>query len=237
MEMGNGWMEMSVLVLISPGYSDSRENQKNKMNRNLHFLPKMIRLQNYLLRGRTIKVYLPVVVLMVMMTGYTLQENLYFTDSGYIKFTSDAPLEFIQASSNELAGILNINDLSFSFTVPMASFQGFNSALQRVHFNENYMESEKFPNSTFKGKIIEEIDFTSAGTYHIRAKGLLNVHGIDHDRIIRCTIQVESGRISVESSFTVSLDDHKIKIPSIVQQKIAEVIDVSIRFEMKPMDQ
>ena len=206
------------------------------MNRSLNFLPKKIRLQKLLSRVRSVKVYIPV-VLIVMMTGYTRQENLYFTDSGHIKFSSDAPLEFIQASSNELAGILNINDLSFSFTVPMLSFEGFNSTLQRIHFNENYMESERFLNSTFKGKIIEEVDFILPGTYHIRAKGLLNVHGIDNDRIIRCTIQVETGRITVETSFTVPLDEHKIKIPSIVQQKIAEVIDVNIRFEMKPMDQ
>lgn len=206
------------------------------MNRSLNFLPKKIRLQKLLSWVRSVKVYIPV-VLIVMMTGYTRQENLYFTDSGHIKFSSNAPLEFIQASSNELAGILNINDLSFSFTVPMVSFEGFNSTLQRIHFNENYMESEKFLNSTFKGKIIEEVDFILPGTYHIRAKGLLNVHGIDNDRIIRCTIQVETGRITVETSFTVPLDEHKIKIPSIVQQKIAEVIDVNIRFEMKPMDQ
>jgi hypothetical protein len=201
-----------------------------------NIIKKMIRLENLVSTSMPIKVYIPV-VLMLMMTGYTRQENLYFTDSGHAKFTSDAPLEFIQASSNELAGILNINDLTFSFTVPMVSFQGFNSALQRTHFNENYIESEKFPNSTFKGKVIEEIDFTSPGTYHIRAKGLLNVHGIENDRIMRCTLRVESGRITVESNFTVLLDEHKIKIPSIVQQKIAEVIDVTIRFEMKPMDQ
>jgi hypothetical protein len=173
---------------------------------------------------------------MLIIYGYTLQENLFFTDSGHVEFSSDAPLEYIQASSNELAGILNIYDLTFSFTVSMVSFQGFNSALQRTHFNENYMESEKFPNSTFKGKIIEEIDFTSAGTYHIRAKGLLNVHGIDSDRIIRCKLQVGPGRISVESNFKVPLDEHSIKIPSIVQQKIAEVIDVVIKVDMKPME-
>jgi hypothetical protein len=177
------------------------------------------------------------VILMAILSGYTPQDNLFFTDTGHVEFSSDAPLEYIQASSDELAGILNINDLSFSFTIPMVSFQGFNSALQRTHFNENYIESEKYPNSTFNGKIIEKIDFSSPGTYNIRAKGLLNVHGIDNDKIIRCIIQVETGKISVESSFTVPLDEHKIKIPSIVQQKIAEVIDVDIRFEMKPMDQ
>jgi hypothetical protein len=177
------------------------------------------------------------VTLLLMSTGFTQQENLFFTDSGYVNFSSDAPLEYIEASSNELAGILNIHDLTFSFTVPIVSFQGFNSALQRTHFNENYMESEKFPNATFKGKIVEEIDLTTEGTYQIRAKGNINVHGIDHDRIIRCTLQVKSDRIIVESSFKVPLDEHSIKIPSIVQQKIAEVIDVSIRFEMGPMNQ
>ena len=171
-----------------------------------------------------------------ILTGLSLQNNLYFTDSGHVEFNSDAPLEYIQAASDELAGILNIDDHSFSFSVPMISFQGFNSALQRTHFNENYLESEKFPNSTFMGKIIEEVDFNSPGIHSIRAKGTLSIHGIEQDRIIRCNIQVEADRIIVESEFTVPLEDHEIKIPSIVQQKIADVIDVSIRFNMQAMN-
>ncbi len=178
-----------------------------------------------------------ILVLVLGIATISAQEsNLYFTDSGHVKFTSDAPLEFIEASTDELAGILNIDDLSFSFTVPMVSFQGFNSALQRTHFNENYIESEKYPSSTFQGKIIEQVDFATAGTYKIRAKGILNVHGIGKDRIIRCTILVGSDKLSVESNFSVPLEEHQIKIPSIVQQKIAEVIEVSIRFDMKPID-
>jgi hypothetical protein len=206
------------------------------MSANLNILPKRIRWQILRLTTRFVTMCMPL-FLLALLTGYTLQDNLYYTGSGHIKFTSDAPLEFIQAESNELAGILNIDDLSFSFTVPMVSFLGLNSALQRTHFNENYIESEKFQNSTFKGKIIEQVDFNSRGTYQIRAKGLLNIHGIDVDRIIRCTMQVENGRITVKSNFSVPLEEHKIKIPSIVQQKIAEVIDVSIQFELKPMDQ
>lgn len=206
------------------------------MNRNLNFLPPMILFQKIFSWISPIHVFIPI-VLLVLLSGYTRQEKLFFTDSGHVKFTSDAPLEFIQASSDALAGVLNLDDLSFSFTVPMVSFQGFNSALQRTHFNENYMESEKYQHSTFQGKIIEEIDLTSPGSYQIRAKGNLNVHGIENDRIIRCTIQVEAGRINVKSRFPVHLEEHKIKIPSIVQQKIAEVIDVSLSFEMKLMDE
>jgi hypothetical protein len=171
-----------------------------------------------------------------ILTGFTQQPHLYFTDTGEVKFISDAPLELIEASSDQLAGILNIEDRSFSFTIPMVSFQGFNSALQRTHFNENYIESEKYPNSTFNGKIIEDVDFMSPGMRFIRAKGLLNIHGIDKDRIIRCTIHITPGRISVESNFTIPLEDHEIKIPSIVQQKIAEEIEVGISFSMEPLD-
>ncbi len=176
-------------------------------------------------------------IFLAVSTGFTQASDLYFTDSGHVRFTSDAPLEYIQASSNELAGILSVNDLSFSFSVPIVSFQGFNSALQRTHFNENYLESEKFPRSTFKGKIIEEVDFNLPGTVSIRAKGILNVHGIERDRIIRCTMQIEGGRIMVETNFTVPLEEHEIKIPSIVQQKIAEIIEVSIHFELQALDQ
>ena len=104
------------------------------MSRSLNLIPKKNRMQKHLSWLMAMKVSL-FAVLMVIMSGYKQQENLFFTDSGHVEFSSDAPLEYIQASSNELAGILNINDLSFSFTVSMVSFQGFNSALQRTHFN------------------------------------------------------------------------------------------------------
>jgi hypothetical protein len=161
-------------------------------------------------------------------------QNLYFTNSGKVDFTSDAPLELIKASSGKLAGILNADDRSFSFSIPMTSFEGFNSSLQRTHFNENYMESEKFPNSTFNGKVIEDVNFLQAGTLRVRAKGQLTIHGITQDRIIRCNVVVSDEEIRVNADFTVPLEDHEITIPSVVQQKIAEIIDVNIRFTLTP---
>jgi hypothetical protein len=176
------------------------------------------------------------VLILFSTVSFSQSGNLFFTDAGKVEFESDAPLEVIKASSEKLAGILNLDDRSFTFSIPMRSFVGFNSSLQQTHFNENYMESEKFPNSTFNGKIIEEVDFTQAGTIRIRAKGKLLIHGIVQDRIIRCDVTIGSSRIEVSSEFTVPLDDHNITIPSIVQQKIAEVIDVSISFSLKPMN-
>lgn len=183
----------------------------------------------------------PGVIILFMSLAFSPEINgqqdktLYFTNSGRVNFTSDAPLEVIKASSSKLAGVLNLTDRSFAFSIPMRSFEGFNSALQRTHFNENYLETEKYPKARFNGKIIEEIDLSSPGTVQVRAKGKLLIHGLEEDRIIRCMMNIKPGKIDVRSEFTVPLEDHDIAIPSIVQQKIAEIIDVRIQFTLEEM--
>ena len=159
--------------------------------------------------------------------------NLYSTRDGRVYFLSDAPLEMISASSERLIGVLNIQDRQFSFSIPVNTFEGFNSSLQRTHFNEDYLETDIHPQATFKGKIIEEVDLGMGGQYRIRAKGKLDIHGLSVDRIIRCDLRVSSGTIEVKAEFTVFLDDHNIKIPSILNQKIAEEIQVSIECVMR----
>ena len=170
-----------------------------------------------------------------LMHTVTSQDNLYFTENGSIDFTSDAPLELITAASGQLAGILKLDDRTFSFSIPMSSFEGFNSSLQRTHFNENYLETEKYPKSTFNGKIIEEVDFSQTGEIRVRAKGKMKIHGVELDRIIRCALNISAAKISITSSFTVLLEDHDIKVPSIVQQKIAEEIQVEMEATITPM--
>lgn len=176
------------------------------------------------------------IVIFVLLSGRNeAQDNRYFTDKGSIAFTSDAPLEVIKASSGKLYGILDLGNRAFAFSIEMNSFQGFNSSLQRTHFNENYLETEKYPKSTFIGKIIEEVDFNKMGTVKVRAKGKLLIHGVEQDRIIRCELDISKDLIDISSDFTVMLADHDIKIPSIVQQKIAEEIDVRMRATIVPM--
>jgi hypothetical protein len=156
--------------------------------------------------------------------------NLYICINGNVNFISDAPMELIKASNNNLAGVLNITDRSFSFQIPVKGFEGFNSSLQKTHFNEDYMETEQYSYSTFKGRIIEETDISVPGQYRIRAKGKLSIHGVEIDRIIRCDLTVTPGKIDVASDFTVFIADHNISIPSILNQKIATEIKVSVRF-------
>lgn len=160
----------------------------------------------------------------------------YICRDGHISFISDAPLELIKAANNKLTGVLNVSDRSFSFRVPIKEFEGFNSSLQRVHFNEDYMETELYPNSTFKGKIIEEVDLTIPGEYKIRAKGKLSIHGVEIDRIIRCDLKSENNQINVHAAFTVFIADHNISIPSILNQKIAREIRVDVIFTLYPSE-
>jgi len=163
----------------------------------------------------------------VVLPGYS-QENIFQVTKGKIAFKSDAPLELIEASSNDLKGLINFTSGSFAFSVSINSFQGFNSSLQREHFNENYMESEKFPKATFTGKIIESIDLANSGEVTIRAKGKLNIHGIEQERIIRSTLNIQNNKLTIKSNFSVLLQEHNITIPKVVQQKIAEEIYVTI---------
>lgn len=159
--------------------------------------------------------------------------TVFGTRNGKVYFLSNAPLEMISATSRSLIGVLNIEDRRFSFSIPVNTFEGFNSSLQQTHFNEDYLETDTYPQATFKGKIIEEVDLGMVGQYRIRAKGKLDIHGLDYDRIIRCDVRVEPDQIIVKAIFTVFLDNHDIKIPSIVNQKIAEEIQVELDFVMK----
>lgn len=162
------------------------------------------------------------------------QETIYSGKEGTVKFESNAPLEVIIANSKQLTGLINTEKRTFVFKVKTSSFQGFKNSMQEEHFNESYMESDKFPTSEFKGKIIEETDFRVPGTYQVRVKGLLTVHGVEKERIIKAKVTVKNKQISIESDFDVLLADHEIKIPKIVEMKIAETIRVNININMQP---
>ena len=158
-------------------------------------------------------------------------DHLYFVEQSKVLFHSDAPLEKIEAQSIKLKGAIDIRKNTFAFSIGIESFYGFNSALQREHFNENYMESRLFPEATFTGKIIEDVDLSKTGEYIVRAKGMLDVHGAQKERIIKCKVVSEKDIIFTNSYFTILLADHDISIPWVVHQNIAEEIQVFIDAE------
>lgn len=158
--------------------------------------------------------------------------EVYLTQNGQIYFKSDAPLEVIEANSNELKGAIDISQRTFAFTVNVETFEGFNSPLQKEHFNENYLESDDFKTASFLGKIIEKTDLTKTGDYILRAKGKLKIHGVEQERIIKSKVTVKDGKLMIESNFTILLKEHDIAIPKIVYQKIAEEIQVTVKAEL-----
>jgi len=157
---------------------------------------------------------------------------VYKVSKGSIAFNSDAPMELIKASSNELAGLFDASTKKFAFRVKVSSFEGFNTALQKEHFNENYMESNSFPYASFEGKVIEDIDYSKPGVYNVRAKGNFTVHGVPQERIIKVEITAKQQAVSVRSGFTVLLADHNITIPKVVHEKLASEIKVDIKAEL-----
>jgi len=156
-------------------------------------------------------------------------QQKFSTTKGEVSFASKAELELIQARSTETQGLIDPANNQFAFSVAIQSFRGFNSDLQRQHFNDNYMESATYARATFAGKIIEQINFDKDSTYTVRAKGDLEIHGQKQSRIIRSKVTIRNKTLTVESDFTVPLADHNISIPKIVNQKIASEIEVSFR--------
>ena len=168
-------------------------------------------------------------LMMVIIFAFQMQGQVYYaTDNGEIKFLSDAPLEVIRATSKNLKGIIDKEKNTFAFSIAISSFEGFNSPLQREHFNENYLESNSFPEATFTGKIIEKNALNQRGEITIRAKGKLTIHGVTEERIIKCKLIITEDSIEVLSFFTIFLEDHKIIIPKIVFQKISHEIQVHL---------
>ena len=145
-----------------------------------------------------------------------------------VSFVSEAPLERITAANEGVKGLLDRSARTFAVQVPIAAFAGFNAPLQREHFSENYLVSSTWPNATFTGRIIETVDLLQPGIHTVRAKGTLSIRGTPQERIIPCTVEVSAEAIRVRSSFDVLLADHGIRIPRVVQQKIAALVRVEL---------
>ncbi|MBS1681950.1 MAG: YceI family protein [Bacteroidetes bacterium] len=164
-----------------------------------------------------------------VLVGFAVHAQKKFSATeGEISFTSNAKLELINAKSKKIQGIVDPANSQFAFIVKIQSFEGFNSNLQREHFNEKYMESDRFYDATFAGKIIDPLDFTKDGVYEVRAKGNLVIHGKKQMRIIPSKVQISKGVMTINSNFNVPLADHDIQIPQIVSEKIATEIIVNL---------
>lgn len=155
----------------------------------------------------------------------------YVSTQSTVSFYSKAPVEDIEAKSNKGKSIIDLSTNEIVFSIPITSFQ-FEKSLMQEHFNEKYMESDKYPQAIYKGKI-EGFDIKKNGVQKVKAKGKLTIHEVEQSIETEGEMIISTGKITLNHSFKVVLKDHKIKIPKLLWQNIAEVVDVNITFDYK----
>ena len=169
----------------------------------------------------------------ILFNHKVLAQGVYSTSAGNTRFSSETPLENINAENKKSQVILNTATSEIAIRMNMKDFV-FPNKLMQEHFNENYIESDKYPTATFSGKIDKAPDYTRDGQYDISATGKFTVHGVTKERTINGKVKVESGKITISSDFEVPLTDHRIEVPQVVFVKIAQVISVKTQYALSP---
>lgn len=160
------------------------------------------------------------------------QAQQYVLSEGVITFFSEATLENIKAENKHTTSAFDVTTGEIAFAVPNNQFQ-FEKKLMQQHFNEKYMESEKYPRSTFSGKL-EGFDVSKSGEQRVKAVGKLFIHGVTQSVEIPGVLEVSTQGVSMKSTFMIKLADYKIKIPQILWQNIAEQVEVTVDLVYKP---
>jgi polyisoprenoid-binding protein YceI len=167
-----------------------------------------------------------ILLLTLLVIGFQSRAQLFMTTNGEVSIFSKTPMENIDAVNKSVSSIINTATNEVAVQMRITSFV-FPNKLMQEHFNENYLESEKFPSATFKGKIKETVDLTVAGTYPITASGSATIHGVTRPIELKGSIVSNGTNLALTCAFDVKLVDYKVDIPKIVFAKIAEVIKVS----------
>lgn len=178
------------------------------------------------------------VLLLIFFLNIVLALNAqkYMTKNGYIGFFSHTSMEDIKGDNNQVVGAIDISTGEMVFQAVIKSFH-FDRALMEEHFNENYMESDKIPKSSFKGKItnLSSVDFSKNGTYDITVEGDLTIHDVTNKISTTGTIEVVSGGINANAKFNIVPEDYKISIPGVVRDKINKNLEVTVAMKYAPL--
>jgi polyisoprenoid-binding protein YceI len=170
-------------------------------------------------------------VVLIFVFGYAHSQK-FSSEKSSVSFYSHAAIEDITAKNEKSVGIFNTATGEIVFSIPISEFK-FAKSLMQEHFNEKYMDTEKFPKANFKGKITG-FDPVASGVQQAKAVGKLNIHGVERDVEIPGTIEKSGEKLLLKSKFIVKLEDYKIDRPQLLWQNIAEQVEVTIDFVFKP---
>lgn len=164
-------------------------------------------------------------------------QSRFFTKSGVISFKAGTAVEDIDGLNKSVTSIFDVSTGQIEFALLVKGFE-FKRGLMQEHFNENYMESEKFPKAVFKGKSdkISTIDFKKDGSYPTIVKGTLDMHGIKKEVEVTGVINVQKGVATSVADFKILLSDYNIQIPGTVKDKISPTVEIHSECTYKPMN-
>jgi polyisoprenoid-binding protein YceI len=149
--------------------------------------------------------------------------------NSHIWFYSSTPLETIEAHNRQAVSILDPATGSLVFNLLIKSFE-FKIALMQEHFNENYMESDKYPKSTFNGKIVNNsaVNYKADGVYQVQVSGDLTIHNVTRPITTNGTVEVKGNAVNAKAVFKVKPSEYGISIPSVVENKIAKDVEITV---------
>lgn len=162
-----------------------------------------------------------------------LSAQIYIAKTCEISFSAPTPIEDIAGVNKVAKPLLNTATGDLQMKIPMTSFI-FEKPLMQEHFNENYVESEKFPYAIFKGKLNEKIDFSKDGEYKTTATGKLTIHGVEKERTIEGVIIIKGGEITMNSTFKITFAEHDIVIPALYSGVIPPDATVKYTAQLEP---
>jgi hypothetical protein len=161
----------------------------------------------------------------------------FMTKTGQVSFFSSTPVENIEARTQQGNCVLDTQTGDLVFTVLLKGFQ-FEKALMQEHFNEKYVESDKYPKATFKGKIadLSKVNFARDGKYPVNVSGEMNLHGVTRSASAEGSIEVKGGKLILSSKFPLSPEDYQISIPGPVREKIAKTLTITVSATLDPLN-
>lgn len=175
-----------------------------------------------------------IIMMLLFFNGFGFAQDKLITKTGTITFEASVPsFEEVKAKNSGVSCVLNTKTGEIASLALMKGFR-FKVALMEEHFNENYVESDKFPKATFKGKI-ENFDLSkiTTTTNNYTIKGKLELHGKLKDIVITAKIKKGKDGIEIVSDFNVNTDDFDIEIPSVVSKKVTKKVNVQFEFVLK----
>lgn len=166
----------------------------------------------------------------LMAICFTSSSQQFMTRTGFVGFYSKAALEDIHAENNQVYAIIDAAKKNLAFSLLLKSFI-FEKELMQTHFNENYVESDKYPKAIFNGAYTGDVDLKKDGVYPINLKGTLILHNVTKNIEMPATLEVKAGKILGQAAFKIKPEDYNISIPSVVREKIAKEVAVTVKIE------